>query len=330
MSNPTIQRTLTAGAIAAALALTTTACSPATGSSNANTSSDGTTSLTVTLAPIPDSAPLYIAVEQGMFKKQGLDVTITPAPTMGASIPALVSGAAQIGVLANVDAMQASAAGIPLRLFGTTTVTTDKPAEDPGKVYVGKDSPVKQLSDLAGKTIGVSGLGGAGELSLRVALDKSGVDSSQVKFLEVPLDSMLNSLERGQVDAINSISPFTNAAEEAGARYILSPGAVAVPHALQFVMATTDQFLGSNRAVVEKFKAAVDEATAYAAKNPDAVRTILPNYSGTPKELAAIMQLPEFNSDFTKERARIWSDLIAKYGFVKGTIDIDALIVQNG
>ncbi|WP_159709014.1 ABC transporter substrate-binding protein [Arthrobacter sp. 18067] len=325
-----IQRTATAGAIAAALALTGTACSPATGSSPSDASADGMTRVSVTLAPIPDSAPLYIAVEQGIFKKHGLEVTITPAPTMGASIPALVSGAAQIGVLANVDAMQASAAGIPLRLFGTTTVTTDKPAQDPGKVYVGKDSGIKQLSDLTGKTIGVSGLGGAGELSLRVALDKSGLDSNQVKFLEVPLDSMLNSLERGQVDAINTISPFTNAAEAAGARYILSPGAVAVPNALQFVMATTDQYIGTNRAVVDKFKAAVDEATAVAAKNPDAVRSILPNYSGTPKELAAVMQLPEFNSDFTKDRARIWSELIAKYGFVKGTIDVDTLIVQNG
>ncbi|MCZ9880231.1 ABC transporter substrate-binding protein [Arthrobacter sp. B2a2-09] len=325
-----IRRTAAAGTISLALALAGTACSSAAGSAPATTSADGTTSLTVTLAPIPDSAPLYIAVEQGIFKKHGLDVKISPAPTMGASIPALVSGAAQIGVLANVDAMQASAAGVPLRLFGATTVTTDKPAEDTGKVYVAKDSPIKQLSDLAGKTIGVSGLGGAGELSLRVALDKSGVDSSHVKFLEVPLDSMLNSLERGQVDAINTISPFTNAAEASGAHYILSPGAVAVPHALQFVMATTAQFLDVNKAVVENFKAAVDEATAYAAKNPNAVRAILPNYSGTPKELAAVMQLPEFNSDFTKDRARIWSDLIAKYGFVKGTIDIDTLIVQNG
>ncbi|MFE4542322.1 ABC transporter substrate-binding protein [Arthrobacter sp. NPDC056727] len=323
-----IYRIAAAGAVALALAATGTACSPA-GAKPATTSADGTTSLTVTLAPIVDAAPLYMAQEKGLFKKHGLDVKITPAPTMGASIPALVSGAAQIGVLANVDAMQASAAGIPLRLFGATTVTTDKPAQDTGKVYVAKNSPIRELSDLNGKTIGVSGLGGAGELSLRVALDKSGLDSSRIKFLEVPLDSMLNSLERGQVDAINTISPFTNGAEAAGARYILSPGAVAVPHALQFVLATTEQFLSGNRTTVEKFKAAVDEATAYAAKNPDAVRALLPSFSGTPKDLAAVMQLPEFNSDFTADRARIWSELITKYGFVKGKIDVDTLVVPK-
>ncbi|MCG2622981.1 ABC transporter substrate-binding protein [Arthrobacter sp. I2-34] len=325
-----IHRTVLAGVITLAVALTGTACSAGTTSAAGIKSEDGTTAVTVSLPPIVDTAPVYIALEKGLFKKHGLDVKVAATPSMAASIPAVVSGASQFGILGAVDVMQASAAGLPLKMIGNTTVTTDKPLESPEKVYVAKDSSIKAPTDLNGKTIAVSGLGGAGELSLRAALDKSGADSDKIKFLEVPLDSMLDSLKRGQVDAINTISPFTNAAEKSGARYLFSAGAEAVPNALQFVLTTSAKFMEQNPKTVEDFRAALDEATTYAAENPDAVRKILPTFSGTPKELAEVMQLPVFSTDFSVKRARIWSDLMTDYGFVKGNIDINSLVVPKG
>lgn len=319
--------TLAAGV--AALALATSACSMG-GSPTAASTPGGTTTVTVVVSPIVDAAPLYLGIEKGFFSKRGLNVKVALAPTPGARLPSLISGASQFGLIGTADILQAAAAGVPVRAVTTTTVTTSNAAVDTGKVYVAPGSSISKPSDLNGKTVGVGSLGGGGELSLRAALEKAGADTKQIKFLEVPLDSMLNAVKTGQVDAISSISPFTNAAEAGGAKYLMSPGAIATPEAAQSTVVTTESYLKDNNAVAKAFIEGLNEGTAFAAANPQAVRDALPTFSKTPKEVAAIMQLPVFKADLNKDRIRIWSDLMFKYGFVKSEINLDTLVVPGG
>ncbi|WP_166879975.1 ABC transporter substrate-binding protein [Salinibacterium sp. ZJ450] len=286
------------------------------------------TKVAVIVSSLVDTSPVYIAQEQGLFEERGLEVTINVAPTPGARIPALVSGAAQFGLVGTADVLQAFSAGVDIRAVGTTTVTTDDEQEDTGKVYVPADSGVKKPADLIGRTIAVGGLGGGGELSLRAALDMAGADSQQVKFLEVPFDSMLNALETGQVDAISSVAPFTGAAEASGARFLMSPGAIALPGAAQQLVVTTGKFISENQDAVKKFRDAVAEATEFAAKNPDAVRKILPTFSKTPKELADTMQLPVFDPNLTPEIVKTWSDLMFEYKFIDTELDVATLVEE--
>lgn len=313
----------------AALTLATSACSLG-GSPSATSTEGGTTTITVVVSPIVDAAPLYLGIEKGFFSKRGLDVKVALAPTPGARLPSLISGASQFGLIGTADILQGAAAGVPIRAVTTTTVTTSNPADDTGKVYVAPGSSIAKPSDLNGKTIGVGSLGGGGELSLRAALEKAGADTKQIKFLEVPLDSMLNAVKTGQVDAISSISPFTNAAESGGAKYLMSPGAIATAEAAQSTVVTTETFLKDNSKAAKSFIEGLNEGTAFAAANPQAVRDALPTFSKTPKEVAAIMQLPVFKADLNKDRIRIWSELMIKYGFVKGEINLDTLVVPGG
>ncbi|MCG2623045.1 ABC transporter substrate-binding protein [Arthrobacter sp. I2-34] len=318
---------LTAGLLGAGL-LALTACGGTAASTSNSADAGETRKINVTVAPVVDTSPVYLAQQQGLFKKKNLEVTISVAPTAGARIPALVSGAAQFGLVGSADVLQAASAGIPLRAVGTTSVTTKDPARDTGKVFVAADSDVKDPADLNGRAVAVGGLGGGGELSLRAALDEAGADSSKVKFLEVPFDSMLNSLETGQVDAISTVAPFTDAAKASGAREIMSPGALAVPGATQQILVTTQDYLGKDPEAAKDFVDAMAEATEYAAENPQAVRKILPTFSKTPQKVADTMQLPVFDPDLTVERVRIWSDLMLRYGFVKKEVNVDELVAE--
>ncbi len=313
----------------AALALTASACSPAQNPSAAS-AEGGTSTITVVVSPLVDAAPLYLGIDKGFFSKRGLEVKVSVAPTPGARIPSLVSGASQFGLIGTADMLQGVSAGVPLRAVTTTTITTSDPVQDTGKVYVAPGSSITKPSDLNGKTVGVGSLGGGGELSLRAALEKAGADDKQVKFLEVPLDSMLNAVKTGQVDAISSISPFTGAAEAGGAKYLMSPGAIATAGAAQTTVITTESYLQNNSKAAKAFIEGLNEGTTYAAENPQAVRDTLPTYSKTPKDVAAKMQLPVFKADLNRDRIRIWSDLMFKYGFVKNEISLDALVVPGG
>ena len=319
-----LRKTTVAGALGA-LVLAMTAC----GGNAASDSAGAPHKVTVTVSPIVDVAPLYLAQQQGYFKEKNLEVTINVAPTSGARIPSLVSGSAQFALIGTADMLQAVSAGVPLRAVGVTTVTTNVPADDTGKVYVKGASTIKNPADLNGHTIAVGSLGGGGELSLRAALDQSGADSSKIKFLEMPLDSMPNALQNGQVDAISSIAPFTAAAEASGARYLMSPGATSTPGAAQEPVVATQAYLSQDPNTAKDFVAALAKGTDYAAQHPEAVRKVLPTFSKTPQALADTMQLPVFQSHLTKDQVAVWADLMLKYGFIKQKINLDEVVPQG-
>ncbi|MDQ0239549.1 ABC transporter substrate-binding protein [Arthrobacter bambusae] len=319
-----LNKNAVAGIIGASL-LALTAC----GGTAASDTASATHKITVTVSPIVDVAPLYLAQQQGFFKEKNLDVTINVAPTSGARIPSLVSGSAQFALIGTADMLQAVAAGVPLRAVGVTTVTTNVPANDTGKVYVKGTGSIKSPADLNGHTIAVGSLGGGGELSLRAALDQAGADSSKIKFLEMPLDSMPNGLQNGQVDAISSIAPFTAAAEASGARYLMSPGAISTPGAAQEPVVAAQDYLAKEPNTVKDFIGALAKGTDYAAQHPDAVRKILPTFSKTPQALADTMQLPVFQSHLTKAQVAVWADLMLKYGFIKQKINVDDVVPQG-
>src|ERR1700753_4124729 len=59
-------------------------------------SSGATGPLTVAVVPGIDNAPLRVAVQEGLFRQQGLDVTIKNYPSLSAELQGLTSGQAQI------------------------------------------------------------------------------------------------------------------------------------------------------------------------------------------------------------------------------------------
>ena len=60
----------------------------------------------------------------------------------------------------------------------------------------------QDAEDLAGKTIAVNALKGVGEIVIRAALSKLGVDRNSVKLVAMPFPAMRAALNNGQVDAI--------------------------------------------------------------------------------------------------------------------------------
>jgi NitT/TauT family transport system substrate-binding protein len=306
-----------------------TACSQAPVASGDPGSDSKSRDVNVIVSTIVDSSPVYIAEERGFFKDAGLNVTIAAAPTPGARIPSLVSGAADFALVGTADVVQAASAGVDLRATGQSTQTTQTPAKDTGKVYVAAGSDITKAADLNGRVVAVGGLGGGGELSLRAALDIAGADSTKIKFLEVPFDSMLNTLTTGQVDAISAVAPFTIAAEEAGAKWLMSPGAVAMPGAAQQLIVSTGKYLDGNAETAKLFMEAINKAITLAADEPDVVREILPKFSKTPAALAEKMDLPEFNPELTEKKLRMWSDLMFKYEFVKNELDVAKLMTTG-
>lgn len=78
---------------------------------------------------------------------------------------------------------------------------------------------IKQVSDLKGKRIGVSGIGGASDVGTRAMLSANGVNPRDTTIIAIgPTEARLLALKAGVIDATPLISPRNFQAENLGFR----------------------------------------------------------------------------------------------------------------
>ena len=148
----------------------------------------------------PDHAPLFVALEKGFFKDQGLDVKFI-APSNPNDPPKLVSAKkADIAVSYQPQHHLHIDQGLPLIRFATLVATPLN------ALVVIADGDIKKIGDLKGKTIGYS-VGGFEEILLKVMLGGSGLTLKDVRLVNVNF-SLSPSLLAGKTDAV--IGAFRN------------------------------------------------------------------------------------------------------------------------
>jgi putative hydroxymethylpyrimidine transport system substrate-binding protein len=148
----------------------------------------------------PDHAPLFVALEKGYFKDQGLDVEFI-APADPNDPPKLVAaGKADIAVSYQPQHHLQVDQGLPLVRIATLIATPLN------SLVVLADSDIKSIADLKGKTIGYS-VGGFETVLLKVMLEKAGLSIDDVELVNVNF-SLSPSLLTGKADAV--IGAFRN------------------------------------------------------------------------------------------------------------------------
>jgi NitT/TauT family transport system substrate-binding protein len=290
-------------------------------------------SLTVSVLPITDLAPLYIGIERGYFADEGLKVKPQPARTGGpVPVAAVQSGDAQIGWTNTTSLIIARSQGLKLRFVTRGARAGGRPARPSdsggGFILVKRDSPVKSLRDLEGKTIAVAGLNGITTLTTSRALEKKGGDPSKLKFVAVPFPQALPVLESGRVDAAFVAEPFATAGLAAGHRSISRPLVETAPDYITAGFFTTDKYIAENKDVVDRFTRAVHRSFDYAAANPDAIREVIPTYTEIPPKVASRISVPDFSRYTDTSTIELTANLAKKYGYIKEKPDLSEVIYK--
>jgi putative hydroxymethylpyrimidine transport system substrate-binding protein len=145
----------------------------------------------------PNHAPLFVAQQQGFFKKQGLDVTLI-GPADPSDPPKLVAaGKADIAITYEPHFIEQVENGLPLIRIGTLV---DRPLNC---LAVLKDSSIKTVADLKNKRVGYSS-GGVTSTALKVMLEKNGLSLKDVQLINVHYN-LTQSLLSGKVDAVTGV-----------------------------------------------------------------------------------------------------------------------------
>ena len=133
----------------------------------AGSESRAATKINLLYIPGGDFVPSFVAKDQGIFERHGLDVDMTIAQNGSVISAALAADQAQIGVPTPPVLLQANEQGLDLVIVAGATVLPFP--QGAAGVIARNDSGLKGPADLASKRVGVPGFGGA-RADLSVAL----------------------------------------------------------------------------------------------------------------------------------------------------------------
>lgn len=278
-------------AAAAASSLVLAGCSGSEAAEKAPGSDGETTatSLMLNWYPYGEHAPFYYGVQEGIFAKHGIDLTITAGQGSTKTAQAAGSNQTDFGwadsaaVLSNIDK------GVAVKSLGVFLQTT------PSAVQVYADGPIQTTADLAGKTIAVSA-GDAPTTTFPIYLDAVGVPEDQVQQQSLDSAGKIAAMLSGQVDGLIGFAhdQGPNIANKSGRemRYLkysdaglnfYSNGLIAntstIENSPELVQAMVD-------ATSESFQAAID--------NPEeAVKSMVGKDPQTPPESVLLQQWQE-------------------------------------
>ena len=230
-------------------------------------------SVTVGVLPIANTLPLDLGIKKGFFEQQGIEIKKITAQSGNDIMLGLANSNIDVGFAGWVPAMIARTSGIPISVVALSEVESTDQASNWQNILVKGSSSIRTPADLAGKTIAVNALKGVGEVMIRAALDKVGVDQSSIKLLALPFPAMRAALNSGQVDAIWTPEPFLSQAITIdGARDLFAPGPVLgkyFPIGGYFVR--TD-WVAKNEDVAARFRTAMNQSLEYSQNHGDEIR----------------------------------------------------------
>jgi NitT/TauT family transport system substrate-binding protein len=203
-------------------------------------------------------APLWVAAQQGFFKKQGFDVRVVSIRGGTQVTQALLGGGLDIAYSDPPATIAAVAAGAPLvEIMATATVMP---------YYLLGAPAVKTLADLKGKRVGSSGLGlSASRLALLVAFKQLGLDPERDKITLVAAGTepeRLAGLASGALAGTVIAPEFRARIEQLGLNVLADLRQMPIPWEVGNVV-TSRKFLQTQRDGVERAIKALLEGNAY-------------------------------------------------------------------
>ena len=263
------------GVLAGTLALSLSACGSSSADSSAadGASDSGTTHLRLIYSPSLCAAPMYIAIENGYFEDEGLDIEQV---TVDAAHVSEAIGADQVDVGMGLigKLLQPLENGLPIKF--TTGLHTGCT-----KLLVPGDSDIKSITDLKGKKIGVPGLADAATVVSKRSLSAAGIgvteQNMEVEFSVYSRNDLPQALENGAVDAIALGDPTASIAEEQYGLTALIDTATDPEYKDEYCCAAfvTSKLAAENPAAAAAFTRAVQKASQWVQENPDETAKII-------------------------------------------------------
>lgn len=216
--------------------------------------------------------PIYIMKDLDLPRKHSLDAEILMIPVSSRAIQSALAGEIQFmtsGGVANINANMAG--GDFVGITSTISTFVFKIIGQPG---------IKDPSQLKGKKVAISRLGGASDFSLRYALDRWGlVPEKDVAIIQIGGEAEgLLALQNKAVDAATISEPFTTIAQREGFSVVADLSRLNVPYTLHGI-GTRKSIIRDHREIVVRFMKAYVEAIYFFKTRKELALSTLKKYA---------------------------------------------------
>ena len=272
----------------------------------------GADSLKIATLPIDAAMTPFYAQQMEFYSKAGIAAEISTFTNGGASAQAMISGAADIGLVDTVSMASAHSRGVPIAFIAPGAVFTKA-----GQAYwliVPSASPLQKAKDFAGKTIAVNGIKNITQVPTEGWLDANGGDAKAAKFIEMPFPAMVAALEKGTIDAAVVTEPTI--ALTAGKVRVISifDNGIGVFQVNGYA-ATTD-WIAKNKALAKRFATATIDANKWANAHPAETAKIISSVSKLAPEVLGQMSRAQYADKLDLAVIQSMIDASVRYGVI--------------
>jgi NitT/TauT family transport system substrate-binding protein len=274
---------------------------------------------------IADFASVFVAKEQGIFAKRGIDAELVLIP-IGSSLPAaLISKSIDIGGAAVPVLLQAAAADLKLVVVSGVSVNGD---ELRFAAMARSGVTFKDPKDFENRKVGVPGIGASLHILFVRWLKTRGVDPRRLTFVEVPFPAHADVLKSGIVDFVVTAQPTIDGIVSTGT------GTVAIDFAADLkgrpgaYWISTSAWAQANPEVVKNYREATREAGVVIDSNPALAREEIAKYIKLPPPVIASLLLPKVVADVKITDIEWWMAMLNDQNLLDKTLNASDLVTK--
>lgn len=258
--------------------------------------------------------PQYVAENYGFYEKHGLKVTSVQFDNTANAIGAMNAG--EVDIIASIpsEPLVARYGGFDLVAI-MQNETSNFSAPDSGALMVRTDSDISNLKDLEGKKIACKSYSSQDCVNGQYAMKRAGVDLAKVQIVEAPFPTHYDLLNSNQVDAVETVDPFTTQILTSGlGRVLLYTYVETVPGQTLGAWWVERKWLEENEETARKFQAAIKDAIDYLHEDENRARRIVGEFTSIDESILNHMPLLNWNYNVNPE---IWdqeNDVLVEMG----------------
>lgn len=289
--------------------------------------------------PIMQTMAYYVALEEKLFEKAGIQIDSKMFQSPNQIIDSLVAGQADFGApgaAAGITVIAESIYPGTFKVFGLQGGGIKVKLINDGLI-VKNDSTIASFKDLKGKSLGhLPGI--QWRTISRYILRQNGLDPDKdVRLQEIAVGLQVQSVVAGSVDATLSLEPVGSIAiaSKEAKRAMTNPVAMVIADPFYSGVAVlTTKFVKERPAVARKVVDVLDQATDLAMKNFEKYRAIIPKYTAIKQDQVAFVAQPYLRgfkdlneTDIKSYQALV--DVFSKEGVLKEKFNVRNVILKT-
>lgn len=281
-------------------------------------------------------APQYVAVEEGYFKEQGIDLELITGYGADKTMTALISGEADIGFMGSEASIYAYAQGQKDYAVNFAQLT-----QRAGNFLVSRE-PIENFSwdMLKGQSVLGGRAGGMPEMVFEYILKKHNINPSVDLKIDQNIDFGLTAAAFASSDADYTVEfePFATLLEQEGSGYVVASLGEASGYVPYTAYCTRKSYLEEHENTIRQFTAAIqmglDYVNTHSAK--EIAKIIAPQFEETDEEtIAAIvdryLQQDTWKTDtcFSQESFDLLQNILIEAGELEQKVPYEDLVTTE-